>query len=140
MMSVSTTPATSPQTYNLWRVLIVDDQTDNLNMATAVFELRGATVKAVNNAQDALKALDEFRPTLVLLDLAMPEVTGWELVSRIREQEGDNHTPVIALSVRLSVADAQKAKDAGFDGYIAKPFSIHSIFNEIQAIVEQIKQ
>jgi CheY-like chemotaxis protein len=138
-MSVSTSPATTSQTYNFWRVLIVDDQPDNLDMATAVFELRGVEVKAVDNARDALRILDEFQPTVILLDLAMPDMTGWEMVKLIRERERDSHTPVIALSVRLSITDGDRAKEAGFDGFIAKPFSIHSIFHEIETIVDQIE-
>jgi CheY-like chemotaxis protein len=121
-----------------WSVLVVDDQHENLELTAAILRSRGAEVTLVDNAKDALDILRDYNVTVVLLDLAMPEMDGWQMVRVIRENKATSHIPVIAFSVRLSLEDEQKAKDAGFDGYISKPFSIALLIERMKVIVDTV--
>jgi CheY-like chemotaxis protein len=123
-----------------WKVLVVDDQRDNLDLAAAILRTRGAEVVVVDNGPDALSILDDFDATVILLDLAMPEMDGWEMIKAIRENKHTSHIPVIAFSVRLSMSDSQKAKAAGFNGYISKPFTIPQLVDQILEIVNNGNQ
>lgn len=128
----------SPLIFENWRVLVVDDQRDNLELAAAILRMRGAEVKLVDNGLEALSILKQFDPTVILLDLAMPEMTGWDLMKTIRANEGHRHVPIIAVSVRLGINDEQTATDAGFDGYISKPFSIPVFIEKLIQIVDTV--
>jgi two-component system cell cycle response regulator DivK len=119
----------------VWRILIVDDQHDNLTLAGAVFGLRGAVVELVDNATTALSLIQTFKPTVILVDIAMPEMDGWELLHAIRASEANKAIPVIALTVRVSIDDQRKALAAGFDGYIAKPYSINGIIEQVEEVL-----
>lgn len=122
-------------TISTWRVLAVDDEPDNLNLLGDVMEFRGATVKRVENAQEALAAIDEFKPTIILLDLSMPGMDGWEMHRRLRARAELADVPMIAITALAMPHDIERAKDEGFDGYITKPFRVATLLSDLQACV-----
>lgn len=129
----------NPENLAEWRVLIVDDQRDNLSVAEMVFHFHKAEVRIAHNGIEGLEVLKEFRPTLILLDLSMPEMSGWEMFKEIRANENTAHIPVIALTAHAMAGDEARVMQAGFDGYIAKPFSVVTIIYQIQTILKSIK-
>jgi two-component system cell cycle response regulator DivK len=124
---------------NGWRVLAVDDEPDNLKLIADVLEFKGAVVAQSQNGQQGLDMLDTFKPTLVLLDLAMPGVDGWEMHRQLRRRTELNHVPIIALTALAMPQDAERVMAAGFDGYITKPFRFNDLLQELVTTVEKFQ-
>lgn len=114
-----------------WVVLIVDDELDNLNVARKVLSFNGAEVHVARNGVEGLDKLADVLPTFILLDLSMPEMDGWEMFRKMRQQPSAQDIPVIALTAHAMAGDREKVFDAGFNGYIPKPFRIDSFLDEI---------
>lgn len=123
-----------------WTVLIVDDELDNLNVARKVLNYNGAQVYVARNGVEGLAMLADLKPTFVLLDLSMPEMDGWEMFRHMRLQPELSQTPVIALTAHVMSGDREKVIDAGFNGYIAKPFRIDSFLDEIHRCLEEFQE
>lgn len=118
-----------------WRVLIVDDEPDNLEMVADTLSFFGVTVCVAENGQRGLDQLDSFAPNLILLDLSMPVMDGWETRARLREQNAHEKTPIIALTAHAMIGDRERAMAAGFDGYLTKPIAVPTLLQDIQAIL-----
>lgn len=117
---------------NDWKVLIVDDEPDNLGVAQKVLKYGGANVHIARNGLEGLSVLQEFKPTFILLDLSMPEMDGWEMFRQVRTNANLSDVPVIALTAHAMAGDKERVMEAGFDGYIAKPFRINSLLEDIR--------
>lgn len=115
-----------------WSVLIVDDEIDNVGVAQKVLTFNGAKVSVARNGIEGLKALETLSPTFILLDLSMPEMDGWEMFSLVRQNPELSHIPIIALTAHAMSGDKERVMEAGFNGYIAKPFRINTFLEEIQ--------
>ena len=127
-----------PALYNLaageiskWTVLIVDDEQDNLTIAEKVLSFGGAKVYTARNGVEGMKILEDITPSFILLDLSMPEMNGWDMLKAIKSDLKTEQIPVIALTAHAMMGDRQKVMDAGFDGYIAKPFRLSTFTSEI---------
>jgi CheY-like chemotaxis protein len=122
---------------NDWKVLIVDDEADNVKVAQKILSYNGAEVHIARNGLEGLAALDIFLPTFILLDLSMPEMDGWEMLTRLRRNADLSHMPVIALTAHAMAGDRDRVLQAGFNGYIAKPFRLNSFLDDIQQCLSQ---
>jgi CheY-like chemotaxis protein len=114
-----------------WTVLIVDDQPDNLEIAQKVLGFGGAKIFTAANGVEGLKILEDVTPSFILLDLSMPTMDGWEMLKLIRANEETEGIPVIALTAHAMLGDRERVMQAGFDGYIAKPFRLSTFMSEI---------
>jgi len=123
-----------------WRALVVDDEPDNLELARDVLALMGADAACARGGEEGLALAASYRPNLVLVDLAMPGLDGWEVQRRLRAQADFNDVPIIALTALAMHHDIARAREAGFDGYITKPFLVKSLLKEIRACIEQFLQ
>lgn len=110
--------------FSNWRVLIIDDEPDNLMLAAITLEFNGAVVSTAPDGQSGIEQADTFQPTLILLDLSMPGLDGWEVFKRLRAKPEYDLIPIIALTANAMPDDAARVKDMGFDGYITKPFRV----------------
>lgn len=126
--------------FSNWRVLVIDDEPDNLHLASEVLTFCGAIVEQASAGRQALDIVDEFGPSLILLDLAMPDIDGWEIHRRLRARPEFNQVPIIALTALAMPQDAEKVKQAGFDGYITKPFFVKTLLKDIVACVAAFQQ
>lgn len=118
-----------------WTVLIVDDQIDNLAVAERVLSFYGAKVHTARSGEQGLLMLEVIQPSLILLDLSMPRTTGWDILKHIRSNTALAHIPVIALTAHVMVGDKERVMEAGFDGYIPKPFRIKTLLQQIKDVV-----
>ncbi len=116
-----------------WIVLIVDDEPDNLGVAQKVLLYNGADVHIARNGLEGLTILNEITPTFILLDLSMPEMDGWEMFEKVRSIPHLLTVPVIALTAHAMAGDKERVMEAGFDGYIPKPFRINTLLEDIQS-------
>lgn len=115
-----------------WKVLLVEDDPDNILLADQVLTFYGAEVTSASNGQQGLDHLTSHAPTVILLDLAMPHMDGWEMLKKIRANPQTTNIPVIAVTAHAMQEDREKALSSGFDGYITKPYAIGSLVKEIQ--------
>ncbi len=118
-----------------WRVLIVDDEPDNLKLAADLLAFYGAQVEQARNGQEGLDRVPVFQPNLILLDLAMPGLDGWEVHRRLRAMPNLEHVPIVALTALAMPAEANRVRTEGFDAYITKPFRVRGLVDQLAACV-----
>lgn len=114
-----------------WRILIVDDEPDNLSLASELLTFSGATVATANSGAAALAKVHEWQPNMILLDLSMPLMDGWDVQRQLRDHPEFDHIPIIALTALAMPEDVTRAKIAGFNGYITKPFRVTSLLRDL---------
>ncbi|MBN1564567.1 MAG: response regulator [Anaerolineae bacterium] len=120
-------------------ILIVDDEPDNLEVVFEILTFGGWTVKTAAHGGKALDILQTFTPDVILLDLSMPVMDGWETHKQLRTNPHYHHIPIIALTAHAMHGDEKQILAAGFDGYLAKPISVPTINADIQAIREKFQ-
>ena len=114
-------------------VLIVDDDAGLRGFVRASLELDGYSVKEAASAEEGLAALEEGPPDLILLDVMMPKVDGWEMLRRVQERHGVGSIPVLMFSGKVDEREAKEAASRGARGFIGKPF-------DPQQLIESAKQ
>ena len=124
----------APRMKNMPRILIVDDNRDAANTLGALLQLIGADARVVYDGATALEALVEFRPSVVLLDLGMPGMDGYEVARRIRAQPQTRDTALIALTGWGEASDRQRSRQAGFQHHLVKPVDA----NAMQAVLASL--
>src|SRR2546423_12184862 len=113
-------------------VLIVDDDARLREYVRVNLEMEGYTVREAGGAEEGLRVLEESTPDLVLLDVMMPGVDGWEMLQRVQERHGVGAIPVIMFSGKVEES-AEEAAKRGAQGFIGKPFNP-------QELIDQTKQ
>src|SRR5262249_19130533 len=103
------------------RILVVDDNRDSAHSLTMLFRLLGNDVREAHDGQQAVQVLSEFVPDLLLLDIALPGMTGYEVARTVRSQERFRRVRIVALSGYGSDEDRARSLDAGFDEHLVKP-------------------
>jgi excisionase family DNA binding protein len=114
-------------------VLIVDDDPKLREYIRVNLEMEGYSVREAGSADEGLSVLEESTPNLVLLDVMMPEVDGWEMLRRVQERHGVGAIPVIMFSGKVDEGAAGEAVSRGAQGFIGKPFNP-------QELIDQTKQ
>jgi DNA-binding response OmpR family regulator len=116
------------------KILIIDDSQAVNELVSRFLENNGYSVAAISNPRQALDGIAAFEPDLVVLDLNMPYITGWELCLQIKAA----HTlPVIVFSVQGEDVDIERAFSAGADDYIIKPFEFPDLLQRINRILRE---
>jgi two-component system, cell cycle response regulator DivK len=119
------------------RVLVVDDQEDVRELLRVALEIEGSDVTEAPAGEAALAQLDAgFVPDLVVLDIQMPLMDGWEVLERIRARAETHDLPVIVCTVKASQLDAERGWRLGCDGYVTKPFTIDRLTAEVRRVSE----
>lgn len=120
-----------------WTVLIVDDQMDNVNVARTALEFYGAKVYVAANGREGLALLQTINPTVILLDLSMPVMDGWEMFRQLRSRPELAGVPIIAVTAHAMYDDRCRVLKAGFDEYIPKPYDIDDFVTRIQSVIDR---
>ena len=109
----------------LRKVLVVDDHKDSAEALSLWIELEGCEVKVAHRGADAVAVAQEFTPTLALLDLMMPDMTGWELAPLIRQASPE--CMIVALTGLTTQPDVSRSRAAGFDAHLFKPLTVDAL-------------
>jgi two-component system alkaline phosphatase synthesis response regulator PhoP len=117
------------------RILIVEDEPKMVAGLRDNFEYEGYEVLTAHDGLEGLDRALATSPDLVVLDVMMPKMDGFELTRRLREDEATSKMPIILLTARSQEADVQRGFDAGADDYIRKPFSPQELRARVQAIL-----
>ena len=135
---VPSSPAcvSSPERKTGLRVLLAEDNLVNQTIVVRLLEKRGHTVRVASDGFEALKIFKQGRCDLLLMDVQMPHMDGFEATAAIREMEkaGGGHFPIIAMTAHAMKGDRERCLAAGMDGYISKPFQIDELLNEIERL------
>ena len=116
-------------------VLIVDDDERLREFVRVNLEAEGYVVREAGSARDGLDALDEEPPDLILLDVMMPEVDGWEMLRRVQERHGVGTIPVIMFSGKVDEQSASDAASRGATGFIGKPFDPRQLIESTRQLL-----
>ncbi len=117
-------------------VLVVDDNVVNRKLAVRLLERRGHAVESAISGRDALEAVARTRFDVVLMDVQMPEMDGYEATRAIRkaEEAGGAHLPIIAMTAHAMKGDREKCLAAGMDGYVSKPIEVEELMAAIARV------
>ncbi|RPI55782.1 MAG: response regulator [Deltaproteobacteria bacterium] len=117
------------------RVLVVEDNDANLYLMRFIFEKYGFQVLlAESGAEGVEKAITE-KPDLIIMDIQLPDISGYETTKKIRESNADRDIPIVALTSYAMAGDREKAFAAGCNGYIAKPINPETFMKEIRTFI-----
>jgi len=113
-----------------YRILIVDDNPINLDIIEEFIDDRCVTCQA-ESGEEALSKLDDFKPNLILLDVMMPGIDGYETCTEIRASQNYSNVKVIMISAKAEKDDIKKGFEAGADDYVTKPFEEDTLLEVI---------
>ena len=116
-------------------VLVVDDTIENLRLLSSVLGEQGYDVRAVPSGRQALQSVDHDPPDLILLDISMPEMDGYEVCRQLRAKEGSRMVPVIFLTALTETSDKVRAFETGAVDYITKPFQLDEVLARVRTHV-----
>jgi CheY-like chemotaxis protein len=117
------------------RLLVVDDNPINVRLAQRLLAVHGYDVRTAGDADEALAAIAEFAPQVVLMDVQLPGMDGLELTRRLKADPQRAHMVIIALTAYAMKGDDERARAAGCDGYISKPIDTRSLPQLIESLV-----
>jgi two-component system, cell cycle response regulator DivK len=118
------------------RVLLVDDYVDAREMYTEYLEYTGFEVVQASNGTEALKQAVACDPDIILMDLSLPVMDGWEATRRLKADPRTAHIPVVALTGHALAGYSEGAKKAGCDGFVTKPCLPDELVKEIRHVLD----
>lgn len=114
------------------RILIVDDIPTNVALIAAIIKKLNARQETAGNGEEALSLVDSFKPHIVLLDLMMPGIDGWDIIKAIREKYSKEQMAIIVTSTITDYETITECKNNGVDDFITKPIMPDMLLNSIQ--------
>ena len=108
-------------------ILVIDDDLANLALAQALLQAEGFQVRVAIDAASTFRVLETCTPSLILMDIQLPEVDGWELTKRLKADPATSDIPVIAITAYGKEGDVHKARRAGFVEFLSKPVSTREL-------------
>jgi CheY-like chemotaxis protein len=119
------------------RILVIDDSTTNIVLLEAILTEKGYQIETALNAKEAFVRIEKQIPDLILLDLLMPKVSGFDFLEQLRKNEKTKKTPVIVISaINTDDENARKIKDLEAVDFLRKPIDIQYLVNRVEEILE----
>ena len=117
------------------KILLVEDNEMNRDMLSRRLERRGYEVVIAVDGQQGVDLAQSTRPDLILMDMSLPVIDGWEATRQLKAKEGVKATPIIALTAHAMSGDREKALEAGCDDYDTKPIELPRLLGKIEALL-----
>jgi len=125
------------QSTQAWRVLVVDDNIDSADSITSLLEASGHDVKVAYSAEKALEMAAEYQPEIMLLDIGLPEMDGYEVAKRLRQNLQLKDLRLIALTGYGQDSDRQRSREAGFDAHVIKPVDLQTLSELLASLMKR---
>jgi len=122
------------------KILLVEDNEMNRDMLSRRLQRKGYQVTIATDGQQGVEMATADLPALILMDMSLPVLDGWEATRRIKADERTRHIPIIALTAHAMQGDEVKAKEAGCDDYDTKPVELPRLLDKIQAQLNRTGQ
>jgi two-component system cell cycle response regulator DivK len=119
------------------RILYVEDNDDNVYVVKKRLTRAGFTILVAKDGEQGVAVATAERPDLILMDLSLPVIDGWEATRRLKAASETRHIPVIALTAHAMTGDREKALDAGCDDFDTKPLDLARLLGKIYALLPQ---
>jgi CheY-like chemotaxis protein len=116
------------------KILVVEDVELNMDLLVQLLEDEYEVLTAMNGAE-GIELAEQERPDLILMDLSLPVIDGWEATRRIKSNQHLSHIPIIALTAHAMVGDAEEALAAGCDDYLTKPLDEDLLFEKLDKLL-----
>jgi CheY-like chemotaxis protein len=113
-------------------ILLVEDNDDNLRIYSTILTYSGYQVLEATDGEVGLAAAREQQPDLILMDVSIPKIDGWEVTRILKADPQTSTIPVIALTAHALATDRERAEQIGFDGYISKPAEPRQVLAEVE--------
>lgn len=122
------------------KILLVED--DKLIANLMIHRLQGANFEVITavNGLEAVKKAEQDLPDLILMDIRLPLLDGWEATKRIKSLPLTAHIPIIALTAQASITDKKRSLIAGCDAYASKPVHFSTLLEQMEALLEKVRQ
>jgi len=114
-------------------ILVADDDPDILSIVSMSLETQGYTVHKATNGREAVDLARQHHPDLILMDMMMPVVSGYEAVGELKADATTKDIVIVGLSAKAMATDMERATDVGIDGYITKPFRIAQVLSVVES-------
>ncbi len=114
------------------KILIVDDDIDTVELLTKRLHAEGYSTSEAYDGEQALQQVKEYQPDIIILDIMMPKIDGYEVSKRLKSYDNTKHIPIIMLSAKARVPDKIKGLDLGADDYIVKPFDYRELSQRVK--------
>lgn len=118
------------------KILYIEDNPDNRILVRRLLQSEGYTMLEAENASSAMQVLQQHRPTLILMDINMPDVDGYTLTNQIKAMPEMAGIPVVAITANVMRGDRERVLSAGCDGYIEKPIDVDNFLDQIARFIE----
>jgi len=119
------------------RILVVDDEPNIVDVVSMALRFQGFAIESAGNGTDAVAAVSAFKPDLIVLDVMLPDMDGFEVTRRLRES--GRQLPIVFVTARDSVDDKIKGLTVGGDDYVTKPFSLEEVVARIRAVLRRTR-
>jgi DNA-binding response OmpR family regulator len=116
-------------------ILVVDDSTTNVVLLEAVFDEKGYKIKTAFSAKEAFGIIEKQIPNLILLDLLMPKINGFDFLRQIRRRKATRNTPVIVVSAATDEENVQKIMEMGAIDFIKKPIDLDYLVEKVESVL-----
>jgi two-component system cell cycle response regulator DivK len=122
------------------KILYIEDNLENRTLVKRVLEAEGYVVLEADDGPSGLRMIEEEIPALILMDINLPEIDGYEVTTQLRQMEILDNVPIVALTANVLRGDRERSLDAGCDGYIQKPIDVDLLPAQIGAFLRQAQR
>jgi DNA-binding response OmpR family regulator len=119
-----------------YTILVVDDSTTNVVLLEAILDEKGYRIETALNAREAYNLIDKNAPNLILLDLLMPKISGFDFLKEIRKNEKTKNTPVIVVSALTDEENIDKIMEMGAIDFIKKPIDLQYLVEKVESVLQ----
>ena len=119
------------------RILYIEDNRENLLLVRRILEAEGFSVTGAPDGPSGLEIAAEMQPDLILLDINLPEIDGYDLAKRFRQTPGLQQVPILAVTANVMHGDRERTLEAGCDGYIQKPIEVDRLPDQVRAALRK---
>ena len=122
------------------KILYIEDNLENRTLVKRVLEAEGYVVLEADDGPSGLRMIEEEIPALILMDINLPAIDGYEVTTQLRQMETLDNVPIVALTANVLKGDRERSLDAGCDGYIQKPIDVDLLPAQIAAFLRQAQR